>query len=77
MLPLKRFVDALMAYKAEVDQNFDELIMAADLIAKKTNTITREDNGAFHIQVTGTLDECINTLTVMLHKLKKTKEQQE
>lgn len=77
MLPLSRFVEALEAYKAEVGQNFDELIMAADLIAKKTNTITREDNGSFYVQATGTLDECINTLSVMLNKLKKIKEQQE
>ena len=73
MLPLSRFVNALGAYKAEMDQQFDELIMAADLIAKKNNVIQREDDGTFFIQATGSLNECIDTLSVMLKKLEKIK----
>ncbi len=75
MLPFKRFTEALAGYKAEFDQQFDDLINAADLISRKTNVIEREDDGTYYIQATGKLDEIIDTLTVMLNKLKKTKEQ--
>mgnify|MGYP000217045918 CR=1 FL=1 len=75
MLPLERFTKALSAYKDEFDQQFDELINAAELVARKHNTIEREDDGTYYIQATGKLDAVINTLEVMLNKLKKTKEQ--
>lgn len=75
MLPLERFPEALSAYRDEFIQQFDELINAAELLARKHNTIEREDNGTYFIQATGKLDAVINTLEVMLNKLKKTKEQ--
>lgn len=74
MLPIRKFREALQGYKEEMDQQFEELILAADLLSKRANTILREDNGLFYIQAIGTLDEAINTLTVMLKTLEEVKE---
>lgn len=75
MLPLARFTEALQGYKEEMTQHFDDLILAASLVSKRTNVIHRDDNGLFAVQVSGTLEECIDTLENMLVRLKKIKEQ--
>lgn len=74
MLPLSRFTNALSAYKLEFDQQFDELIQAAEIISKKTNVIEREDNGQFFVQATGNIEQVIDTLETMLRKLYKIKD---
>ncbi|MFN7882547.1 MAG: hypothetical protein ACK5PF_05985 [bacterium] len=74
MLPLSRLTEYLKGYQAEFNQQFDELIQAAEIVARKTNVIEREDNGQFLVQATGTLDQVIDTLETMLKKLYKIKE---
>lgn len=74
MLPLARLTEYLKGYQAEFNQQFDELIQAAEIVAQKSNIIEREDNGQFIVQATGSLNQVIDTLESMLRKLYKIKE---
>jgi len=74
MIPLSRFEDVLIANKDQMVADYDELIAAAHLLGARPNYFTMDDNGLFHAQASGTLDECIRALEHHLSKMKKIKE---
>lgn len=77
MIPLSRFSDILKANKEQSIADFDELIMAADLLGNRPNYFVMDERGQFHAQASGTLDECIRALEHHLSKLKIIKEQKD
>jgi len=77
MIPLTRFADLLRTYKEQVVADYDEIIMAADLLGSRPNYFTMDEHGNFHAQASGPLDECIRALQHHLSKLIKIKEQKE
>jgi hypothetical protein len=70
MIPLSRFSDVLKANKDQMTQDFDELIMAADLLGNRPNYFTMDEHGQFHAQASGTIDEVVRALEHHLGKLK-------
>lgn len=70
MIPLSKFSDILRANKEQSNNDYDELIMAADLLGSRPFYLTMDDNGMFHVQASGTLDDCIRALEHHLEKLK-------
>lgn len=77
MVPLSKFEEILTAYKDQMLADYEELINAAHLLGSRPNYFTMDDNGQFHAQASGSLDECIRALEHHLGKLKKIKEAKE
>jgi hypothetical protein len=77
MIPLSKFEEILTANKDQMVADYDELITAAHLLGSRPNYFTMDDNGLFHAQASGTLDECIRALEHHLSKLKRIKEHKE
>lgn len=77
MIPLSKFRDILTANKDQMTADYDELIMAADLLGSRPNYFTMDDNGLFHAQASGPIDEVIRALEHHLSKLKRIKEHKE
>lgn len=75
MLPLIRFKDMLESYKAQMEEDFEELINAAHLVASRPNYLTLDENGFFHVQSSGKIDEVIVSLKEHLARLERIKTQ--
>jgi vacuolar-type H+-ATPase subunit D/Vma8 len=75
MLPLSKFKDVLINYQEQMVQDFNELIMAADLIGSRPNYLTVDEKGFYHVQASGTLDEAIKAMEQLLEKLNRIKKQ--
>lgn len=76
MIPLSNFRDILVEYKDQAVKDYDELIMAADILSQRPNFFTMDDNGQFFAQACGPLDETIRALEHHLTKLYKIKTNQ-
>jgi hypothetical protein len=77
MIPLSKFADLLRTFQQQANEDWEEIIMAANLLGDRPNYFTMDEHGQFHAQASGTLDECIRALEHHLSKLKKIKEQKE
>ena len=77
MLPLIRFRDMLANYKAQMDEDMNELINAAEIIGQRPNYLTVDENGYYHVQASGNIDEVIYALEKQLEKVKRIKQQRE
>jgi len=77
MLPLGRFRNMIATHRDQMISDFDELIMAADLIASRPNYLLLDEEGFYHAQVSGTLEEVIFSMQKLLDKAIKIKEQKE
>ena len=71
MLPLIRFKDLLTTYKAQIDEDLDELIMAAEIIGTRPNYVLMDEHGYYHVQTSGHLEEVIINLRRQLEKLER------
>lgn len=77
MIPLSRFEDLLRTFKDQMVADYDEVIMAAELLGSRPNYFTMDEQGQFHAQASGPLDECVRALEHHLSKLKKIQEQRD
>lgn len=64
-----------MAYKDQSNADYEEIIMAARVLADKPNYFAMDDVGNYYAQAAGNLDECIRALEHHLSKMYKIKEQ--
>lgn len=77
MIPLSKFSEILRANRDQSLADWEELIMASDLLGSRPNYFTMDENGMFHAQASGPLDEVIRALTHHLEKLNKIQEQKQ
>lgn len=77
MLPLIKFHEALLLYKAQMMEDFDELIGAAEVIGSRPNYLTVDEHGYYHIQASGTMEEVLVALKKQQEKLERIKSQKE
>lgn len=77
MLPLTKFKDMLLDHKQQLDADFDELILAADLIGARPNYMTVDEHGFYHVQASGGIKEVIFALEKQLEKLNRIKAQRD
>lgn len=75
--PLTRFRDMLMLYKKQMEEDFDELIMSAEIICSRPNYVLMDETGYYHLQASGTLEEVVAVLQKQLEKLEKIKTQKD
>ena len=77
MLPLIKFRDMLTTYKAQIVEDLDELINAAEIIGLRPNYLTVDEHGFYHVQASGTLDQVIQAMEKQLEKLNRIRAQRE
>lgn len=75
--PLTRFRDMLMLHKKQLDEDYEEIIMAAEIIASRPNYVLMDETGYYHVQSSGTLEEVVTSLHKQLEKLERIKAQKE
>ena len=57
--------------------DFDELIAAADLVGQRPNYLTVDENGYYHLQASGNIDEVIKAVEQQLDRIKRIKAQRD
>ncbi len=77
ILPLTRFRDMLANYKAQMAEDFDELINAAEIVGSRPNYLTVDEHGFYHVQASGTIDQVLDSLEKQLGKLNRIRAQKE
>lgn len=71
--PLARFKTILETTKAQLIEDLDEMIMTTDIINQRPNYITVDEQGHYHVQASGNIDEVVMTLNKLLDKLERIK----
>lgn len=77
ILPLIKFRDMLQTYKEQINNDMNELVAAATLIGTRPNYLTVDEQGYYHLQASGTLEQCIKVTEDNLAKLNRIKEQKD
>jgi hypothetical protein len=65
----------LQTTKDQLNVDLDELIGAAHVLGSRPNYLTLDENGFFHIQVSGTIEECIAAMKQHTEKLERISKQ--
>lgn len=74
--PLSKFVQMLVEAKDRTIADYEDIVMAAELVSNRPNYLVMDEPGQYHAQASGSLDEVIRALEYHLAKLKKIKEQE-
>lgn len=74
MIPLTRFEEIISATRQQINLDLQELEQAAHLLGARPNYFTMDEGGFFHVQASGTIDECIKALEIHLRKLTNIKD---
>ncbi len=77
MLPLSKFGDMLKAYQAQMNEDMNELVNAAELIGGRPNYLVVDEHGYYHYQTSGTINEVLSSVEKMLEKLQRIKAQRD
>lgn len=67
----------LQTYKEQINNDMNELVAAATLIGTRPNYLTVDEQGYYHLQASGTLEQCIKATEDNLAKLNRIKEQKD
>ena len=67
----------LQTYKEQINNDMNELVAAATLIGTRPNYLTVDEQGYYHLQASGTLEQCIKVTEDNLAKLNRIKEQKD
>ena len=71
--PMTRFKRVLEQLQAELNEEIDEMIMTADIIGSRPNYLTVDEQGYYHVQASGQIDDVIKSLANLLAKLERIK----
>lgn len=77
MLPLTKFRDMLQAYQAQMNEDMNELVNAADLVGSRPNYLVVDEHGYYHYQTSGTITEVLASVEKILEKLQRIKAQRD
>lgn len=77
MLPLTQFAEILQKYQEQMNEDFNELVTAAQVIGRRPNYLTLDENGYYHVQASGKIDEVINSVNDSLNRLLRIKRQRD
>ena len=77
MLPLTKFSEILRTYRDQALEDYNELISAADLVGSRPNYLTVDEQGFFHLQASGRIEEVIKATEDNLARLQRIKKQRD
>jgi hypothetical protein len=67
----------LQAYQAQMNEDMNELVNAADLVGSRPNYLVVDEHGYYHYQTSGTIQEVVASVEKMLEKLNRIKAQRD
>lgn len=71
MNPYQQFVNGLRHVRAEFNENLEEMLVFAEVMARKANSIDRDENGLYYVTSCGNIDEIIPIMEQQIEKLKR------
>jgi len=71
--PFSKFLAGLYSIRRDFNDEMEELIAFAEVMARKHNTLELDDQGFFYVTATGTLEEVIPVVEKQLSKLERIK----
>lgn len=77
MTPFRRFCNGLHHIRRELNEELDEMLAFAEVMAMKQNAIELDENGFFYSTAAGPLDEIIPVLHKQIEKLERIKKQRD
>lgn len=77
MTPFQRFLNGLYCLRGDFNEELDEIISFAEVMAKKQTCIELDDHGSFYVSASGPLEEVIPALYKQLEKLERIKKAKE
>lgn len=73
MTPFQRFLNGLYQLRGDFNEELDEIISFAEVMAKKQTCVELDENGSFYVSASGPLEEVIPALQTQLKKLERLK----
>lgn len=73
MTPFRRFTNGLHQVRSDFNEQLDEMLAFAEVMAMKQNCVELDENGFFYVTAAGTLDEIIPTMQQQMQKLERIK----
>lgn len=77
MTPFDRFLAGLHAVRSNFNEEMEEMLAFAEVMARKHNTLELDEDGSFYVTAAGPLEEIIPTLKSQLGKLERIKKQKD
>jgi hypothetical protein len=75
LTPFRRFCNGLHHARKEFNENVDEMLAFAEVMALKQNCVELDENGVFYVSAAGTIDEVIPVMHAQLDRLKRIREE--
>ncbi len=77
MTPFQRFLNGLYSIRGDFNEELDEIISFAEIMARKGTCLELDENGSFYVSASGPLEEVIPALQKQLEKLERIKKQKD
>jgi hypothetical protein len=75
--PFRRFCNGLHQTRSDLNEQLDELLAFAEVMARKQNCVELDENGFFYVTAAGPIEEIILTMYTQLEKLERIKRQKD
>jgi hypothetical protein len=73
--PFRRFCNGLHQIRKETNEQIDEILSFAEVMALKQNCVELDENGVFYVSSAGTIDEVIPVMHAQLERLQRIREE--
>lgn len=77
MTPFRRFCNGLHQVRADFNEQLDEMLAFAEVMAMKQNCVELDENGFFYVTAAGPLEEIIPVMYKQIEKLERIKKQKD
>lgn len=77
MTPFRRFCNGLHQVRADFNEQLDEMLAFAEVMARKQNAVELDENGFFYVTAAGPLEEIIPVMQQQIEKLERIKRQRD
>lgn len=73
----RRFCTGVQHFRSELNDELDELLTFAEVMARSQNMITVDENGEFYVTAQGPLEHILPVMHEQISKLERIKRQRE
>lgn len=75
MTPYQRLVNGMLHFRTELNEELNEFLTFAEVMARQQNMLTLDEHGTFYVNAAGTLDEIIPKLKNFTERLERIQQQ--
>lgn len=77
MTPFKRFCNGLHHIRGSFNEEIDEMLAFAEVMARKQNAIELDEHGFFYVTASGPIEEIIPVMQQQIARLERIKKQKD